>query len=58
VYRLAKKLTQQQLAERVGVSRFAIGKIESGKSVPSVVLALCIAQALDTPVDRIFKLGN
>jgi len=49
-------LSQQALAERVGVSRQAIIAIESGRQVPSTVLGLRIARALRTTVEDLFKL--
>jgi putative molybdopterin biosynthesis protein len=49
-------LSQQALAERVGVSRQAIIAIESGRQVPSTVLGLRIARALRTTVEELFKL--
>ena len=44
VARAEERMTQQQLADAVGVSRQTINAIESGKFVPSTVLALKIAQ--------------
>lgn len=49
-------LTQGQLAEQVGVSRKSINKIENGIFIPSTVLALRLAAALQQPVDALFKL--
>ncbi|MBQ2585352.1 MAG: helix-turn-helix transcriptional regulator, partial [Bacteroidaceae bacterium] len=43
VERAIARMTQQQLAEQVGVSRQTIVAIEAGKYVPSTVLALKIA---------------
>lgn len=43
VERAIKRITQQQLAELVKVSRQTINAIEQGKYVPSTVLALKIA---------------
>lgn len=37
-YRMQKKLTQQQLAERAGISLFTVAQIERGKSVSSIML--------------------
>lgn len=37
-YRMQKKLTQQQLAERAGISLFTVAQIEKGKSVSSSML--------------------
>ncbi len=55
-YRALKAYTQQDLAERVGVSRQSIIAIESGKYAPSTPLALKIARTLDTTVDTLFEL--
>ena len=49
-------ITQQQLADAIGVSRNTINSIESGKYVPSTVLALKIARYFSKPADSIFTL--
>ena len=49
-------MTQQQLADQTGVSRQTINAIESGKFVPSTVVALKIARAFERPVEEIFSL--
>ncbi len=54
--RKAAGLTQAQLAETVGVTRKTINTVERGHYVPSTVLALRIAAALDTTVEEIFSL--
>ena len=54
--RAERRLTQQQLADAVGVSRQTINAIESGKFVPSTVVALKIARAFERPVEEIFLL--
>lgn len=56
VERARKKITQQELAEIVGVSRQTINAIESGKYVPSTVLALKISRYFERPVDEVFWL--
>jgi len=56
--RLEKNLTQETLAGSVGVTRQTIIAVEKEKFVPSVRLALQIALALDTPIDRIFWLED
>ncbi|MEY3585330.1 MAG: hypothetical protein RLZZ243_394 [Bacteroidota bacterium] len=48
--------TQQQLADKVGVSRQTINSIEAERYVPSTVLALKIAKAFKTTVNEIFLL--
>lgn len=54
--RLARELTQEQLADAVGVSRQSINSIERGRYVPSLSLALQLARAFRCPVDDIFTL--
>ena len=49
-------MTQQQLAEAVGVSRQTINAIETKKYVPSTVLALKIARTFGKPVEEVFQL--
>ena len=56
VARAEERMTQQQLADAVGVSRQTINAIESGKFVPSTVLALKIAQNFGKSVEEIFQL--
>jgi putative transcriptional regulator len=56
--RIQKKLTQEGLAKKVGVTRQTIIAIEKDKFVPSVRLALEIALALDTPLIEIFWLES
>lgn len=52
------RMTQQRLADAIGVSRQTINAIESGKFVPSTVLALKMAQIFDKPVEDIFMLDD
>jgi putative transcriptional regulator len=47
-------LTQADLADRIGVSRKTINTVENGVFVPSTLLALKLAVALDKPVEQIF----
>ena len=49
-------LTQEELAKRIGVSRQTINAVESGRYVPSTVLALKMAQVFGKPVEEIFML--
>ena len=58
VERAIKRITQQQLAELVQVSRQTINAIEQGKYVPSTVLALKIAKVFEKPVEDIFQLED
>ena len=58
VERAIKDITQQQLADAIGVSRNTINSIESGKYVPSTVLALKIARYFEKPTGSIFELDE
>ena len=53
VQRAVVRITQQQLAEQIGVSRQTINAIESGKFIPST---LKIARTFPQPVEAIFQL--
>ena len=50
------RLTQQDLAQRVNVTRQTIIAIEKGQYNPSTTLALKLARVLQVPVDSIFWL--
>ena len=52
----AGEMTQQQLAERIGVTRQTIHAIEKGNYGPSVELALRLAQTFGTSVECLFEL--
>ena len=56
VQRAKSNLTQGDLAERIGVSRQTINSIESGRYVPSTLLALKLAKVLDVRVEELFEL--
>ena len=56
VERNKKDMTQEDLAAKIGVSRQTIISIESGKYIPSTVLALKLAKYFKTTVDEIFTL--
>lgn len=49
-------MTQQQLADAIGVSRQTVNAIEAGRFVPSTVLALKIARIFGKPVEQVFQL--
>jgi putative transcriptional regulator len=55
IKRKKKLLTQQQLAELVGVDRTLISKIESGAATPSVTTAKKIAAVLGFKWTRFFE---
>lgn len=58
VARAEQRMTQQELADKVGVSRQTINAIESGKFVPSTVLALKIAHTFEKSLEEIFSLED
>lgn len=51
--RKKKGMTQEELADRVGVSQTMINYIESGKKKPSLEIALTIAREFNTTVDAL-----
>jgi putative transcriptional regulator len=57
-HRARLNLTQQDLAERVGVRRQTILAIEKGHYVPSTLLAFQIARALGMSADDLFELSD
>ena len=52
--RAAKDLSQQQLAELVGVSRQTVNAIEKGDYNPTINLCIAICKALDKTLDELF----
>lgn len=53
-YRLEKKMTQEELAKSVGVTRQTIGLIEQGEYNPSINLCISICKALEKKLDELF----
>lgn len=58
VYRAEHRLSQGDLAERIGVTRKTISTIEVGRFVPSTVIALKIARYFGVPMEDIFSLDD
>ena len=56
--RKEKRLTQEQLAQVVGVTRQTVIAIEKGNYVPSVLLALKISSFFETEMEKVFKIKN
>jgi putative transcriptional regulator len=52
--RAKSELTQEEIAERVGVSRQTIISIESGRYNPSIMLAYRIAQVFSLSIEEVF----
>jgi putative transcriptional regulator len=49
------EMTQQQLADKVGVTRQTIIAIEAGKYAPSLPLAFRIARTFNMPIEAVFQ---
>ena len=54
IARIEKDLSQEQLAELLGVTRQTIGLIESGSYNPTLKLCVAICKALDKTLDELF----
>ena len=52
------EMTQQQLAERIGVTRQTVNAIELGKYSPSLEVAFRIAHAFGVGLDDVFTYGD
>ena len=53
-YRVAQELTQEQLADFVGVRRETIMRLEKAQYNPSLKLAIDISRAVKAPIEDIF----
>jgi len=49
------EMTQQELADQIGVSRQTLNAIEGGKYSPSLEMAFRIATVFDVPLDQVFE---
>ena len=56
VLRAERNWSQQELGNRVGVSRQAINAVETGKFDPSLPLAMKLARVFDATVEAVFEL--
>jgi putative transcriptional regulator len=56
-YRLEMKVTQEELAAKVGVSRQTIIALEKGNYTPSILLALKISGFFGVSVEKLFKIS-
>lgn len=57
IERAEKNLTQEALAELIGTTRKSINAIEMERMVPSTLLALKLARALESTVEHLFSLA-
>lgn len=58
VQRAKKNLTQEQLAELVGVTRKTINTVENCVYIPSTYLALKLSSALNVTVEELFQIDD
>ncbi|MCB0720288.1 MAG: helix-turn-helix transcriptional regulator [Bacteroidetes bacterium] len=58
VFRAEHQMSQEDLANAIGVSRKTISTIEVGRFTPSTIIALQIARHFNVPVEEIFSLGD
>ncbi|MDI9364909.1 MAG: helix-turn-helix transcriptional regulator [Flavobacterium sp.] len=58
VERAKLSITQQELADKVGVSRQTINSIEADRYVPSTILAIKISNVFKTTVNQLFALED
>ena len=56
IERARYSLSQQELADKLGVTRQSIYAIEAGKFIPSTLLALKMAKLFNAKVEEIFSL--
>jgi len=49
------EMTQQELADEVGVTRQTVNAVENGKYAPSLEVAFRIAAVFDMPLDEVFQ---
>ena len=54
IYRATRRMTQQELADRVGVSRQTIMQLERNRYNPSMLLAYSIAQVFGVTIEDLF----
>ncbi|BBE17629.1 transcriptional regulator [Aquipluma nitroreducens] len=58
VQRAMKNITQEELAAHIGVTRKTINTIETGKFVPSTILAIKLARFFEIKVEELFTLNE
>ena len=55
-YRKERKLTQEQLADRIGYSRQQVQRVETAVTAPSLAILLDISEALQVPLERLIAI--
>ena len=58
VYRAMRRMTQQELAELVGVSRQTIMQLERNRYNPSMLLVYAIAQVFGVTIEELFDFSE
>ena len=58
IQRAIKNITQEELASEIGVTRKTINTIETGRFIPSTVLALRLARFFGVKVEELFELNE
>lgn len=58
VYRATKRMTQQELADLVGVSRQTIMQLDRNRYNPSMLLAYSIAKVFDVTIEDLFDFSE
>ena len=54
--RKERKLTQEQLADRIGYSRQQVQRVETAVTAPSLAILLDISEALQVPLERLIAI--
>ena len=57
-YRTQQNLTQAKLGELAGITRKSVNAIETNRMVPSVILALLLANVLNMTVEKLFDIES
>lgn len=52
------EMTQQELADKIGVTRQTVNAIELSKYSPSLEVAFRIAEVFGVPLDEVFQFSN
>ena len=58
VFRAEYRMSQNDLAEAIGVTRKTVNTIAVGRFIPSTIIALKIARHFEVPVEEIFALTD
>lgn len=53
--RVAKQLTQEELAKRVGITQAAVGQYENGTASPKIAIAVKLAKNLGVTVEELYN---